>query len=132
MLLALLYLGGVAIRWSAPFLGASWIPTVALTLNCFELALAGYIAGRINRAAPLATAGIFAATLMFWDFGDAMPLHVAWLIRLTQDLFSDSRFLDSWISTAGAHLLLFGCLFAGAALSRASEKPVSLGVGESS
>ena len=130
-LLGLLYVGGLTARWSAPLLGPSWEPTLALTLNCFEIALAGFLAGRLNRAAPLTTAAIFAATLMFWDFGDAMPMHVAWLIRLTRDMFSDSRFLDSWISTAGAHALLFASLFAGAALSRAPEKPISLTVEES-
>lgn len=129
-LLPLLYLGGLAARWSGLLVGPSWTPTLALTLNCFELALAGYLAGRLHRAAPLATAAVFAATLAFCDFGDAMPMHVAWLFRLTRDLLSDSRFLDSWISTVGAHALLFGSLFAGAALSRAPEKPVSLAVRE--
>jgi hypothetical protein len=73
------------------------------------------------------TAIVFAFTLCFWDFGDALALNVPWLLRLTRNSFHDSRYFDSLAGSVETHVLLFGCLFAGAALSRPREKPVSIG-----
>jgi len=125
-LLLLMFLASLLIRWTASLLGVAWIATAQLTLNCLELAAAGFIAGRCNRPSPVTAVVVFAATLTFADFGDSMALNVPWLFRLTRDVLTNPRFLDAWVSTAGTHLLLFGCLIAGAMLSRPPERPVSL------
>lgn len=131
-LLVLLYLGSEITRWTAVWLGAGsaagWIPTLGLTLNCFELAAAGFVAGRSSRARPVLAVLAFAATIAVIDFGEAMPMNVRWLIRLSGDAIQDSRFFDSWLTTLGAHALLFGSLVTGGMLSRPQEKPVSLAV----
>jgi hypothetical protein len=110
-----------------PLFGAAWIATAHLAFDCLTLAAAGWAAGRFNRAYAMRTAGLFAFTLCFWDFGDALALRVPWLLRVGWNSFHDSRFLDSLATSAETHALLFGCLFAGAALSRPGEKPVSIG-----
>jgi hypothetical protein len=125
-LLVLLFLSGLLVR-TAHF-PASWAATAQLTLNCFELAAAGFVAGRVYRPSPLIAVSLFAATLLFVDFGDTMPLNVAWLLRLIRDASSDSRFLDSMLTTAGTHFLLFGSLIAGGMLSRPAERLLSLSV----
>ncbi len=110
------------LHWTAPWFGASWIATVHLAFDCLTLAAAGFVAGRFNRSRAL----LFAATLCFWDFGDALALNVPWLLRLVWNSLHDSRYLDSLVSSVETHMLLFGCLFAGAMLSRPREKPVSI------
>jgi ABC-type cobalamin transport system permease subunit len=72
------------------------------------------------------TALLFAVTLSFWDFDEMLTLNVPWLLRLVWNSFHDSRYLDSLAASAETHALLFGCLIAGAALSRAREKMVSI------
>lgn len=125
-MLAMLYLGSLAIRWTSPLFAPSSIATVQLTLNCFELAAAGFVAGRLHRPSPMIALALFALSIAFVDFGELMPLNVFWLIRLTRDLWSDSRFFDSWLTTVGTHLLLFGSLIAGGMLSRPRRAPVSI------
>lgn len=125
-LLALPWTGAAILRRASPWIGAGWIATAGLTLNCFELAIAGFVAGRMNRRAPMTAVLVLAATAACVDFGELVPLHAAWLIRLTRDLVSDSRFLDSWVTTLATHALLLGCLVAGGVLSRAAEKPLSM------
>ena len=110
-----------------PVFGAAWIATAHLALDCLALAAAGWVAGRFNRSYAMRTAIVFAFTLCFWDFGDALALNVPWLLRLTRNSFHDSRYFDSLAGSVETHVLLFGCLFAGAALSRPREKPVSIG-----
>jgi hypothetical protein len=90
------------------------------------LAAAGFVTGRFNRSHPLLAAGLFALTLCFWDFGGALALNVPWLLRLVWNSFHDSRFFDSLVASAETHVLLFGCLMAGAMLSRAKERAVSI------
>jgi hypothetical protein len=72
------------------------------------------------------TAAIFAVTLSFWDFGEMFALNVPWLLRLVWNSFHDSRYLDSLLTSVETHVLLFGCLIAGAALNQAREKMVSI------
>ncbi|HML16978.1 MAG TPA: hypothetical protein VK419_08120, partial [Bryobacteraceae bacterium] len=133
-----LYSGTLAIRFAAAWFGPSSIATVQLTLNCFELAAAGFVAGRSYRARPMTAVSLLAASLACIDFQGitplgnfepAMPLNISWLIRLTRDLLTDARFLDSWLATAGTDLLLAGSLIAGGMLSRPPEKPVSIAAG---
>jgi hypothetical protein len=114
------------VHWVAPLFGASWIATVHLSLDGLTLTAAGWVAGRLNRAHAVLSGVVFAATLCFWDFGETLALDVPWLLRLIGNSFHDSRFLDSLIASAETHVLLFGCLIAGAALSRAREKMVSI------
>lgn len=126
-MLALLLFGTLAIRWTVPWLGASWVATAQLTLNCFELAGAGFIAGRLGRPEPWFAVLAFAASLAIPDFSVlGMPLNGLWLLRLTRDVLLDSRFFDSWLTTLGTHLLLLGCVIAGGYLSRPPAAPVSI------
>jgi hypothetical protein len=114
------------LAWISARLGPSWAPTLRLALQCGAMAAAGWIMGRLNRQAPLLTVSVFAATLGFGDFGELLGVDIPWLVRLSRDAISDARFLESWITTVVAHVFLFGCLFAGARLSRARAQPPSI------
>jgi hypothetical protein len=126
-ILGLPYLGDFLLRGTR---SPEWLPTFRLTLNCFELFGAGYLTGRLNPGRALPTVFTLAATLILVDIADAdllkIPIDVRWLIRLTWDVLTDWRYLDSWVSTAATHLLLCGCLLAGGFLSRQPEPPLSL------
>ena len=58
------------LSWSAPLLGASWLPTAQLALACAGLAATGWIVGQGNRFDAL----IFLAT---WVTGLAMSMMPA-------------------------------------------------------
>jgi hypothetical protein len=125
VLLAIAYgVEGPVLRW--PLFGAAWIATAHLALDCLTLAVAGWVVGRFNRPYAISAAMLFAFTLSFWDFGDALALNVPWLLRLVTNSFHDSRFLDSLVASVETHVLLFGCLIGGAALSRPREKVASI------
>jgi hypothetical protein len=113
-------------HWTAPFFGPMWIATAHVGFDCMTLTAAGFVTGRFNRSQALLSAGLFAVTLCFWDFGGALALNVPWMLRLVWNSFHDSRFLDPLVTSAGTHALLFGCLMAGAMLSRPREKPISI------
>jgi len=117
---------GPLLRWTAPLFGAAWIATAHLAFDCLTLTAAGWVAGRLNRPHAMLTVTLFAFTLCFWDFGDVLALNVPWLLRLIRDSFHDSRYLDSLAGSAETHVLLFGCLMAGATLSRPREKVASI------
>jgi len=112
--------------WTAPLMGGPWIPTAQLALQCVALAAAGWMVGRWNRFSPVLPAMVFAATLAVWNFGLAPAINVEWLFRLTADSFRDARYLESWVTAAATHALLFGSLFTGVRLSRPAPAPVSL------
>jgi hypothetical protein len=114
------------LHWSAALIGVSWIATAHLAFDCLTLAVAAWVTGRTNRARAIWAALVFAVTLSFFDFGGALALNVPWLLRLIFNSFHDSRFLDSLATSVETHVLLFGCLFAGAMLSRPRERPVSI------
>jgi hypothetical protein len=114
------------LHWMAPFLGPTWNATAHLAFDCLAMAAAGFVAGRFNRAHPMWTASLLAAIFCLTDFRGALALNVPWLIRLAWNAFHDSRYLDSLVASLETHILLFGCLFAGAALSRPRERPVSI------
>jgi hypothetical protein len=126
-LLAIAYVERLLLSWTAPLFGAVWAATAHLALDCLTLAAAGWVVGRTNRAWPLLTALLFAGTLAFWDFGSALALNVPWLLRLAWNSLQDSRYLDALLTAAETHVLLFGCLFAGAMLSRPRAEPLSIG-----
>jgi hypothetical protein len=109
-----------------PMVSASWIATVHLFFDCATLTASGWVAGRFMRTRPFLAATAFALTLCFGDFNNALALNVPWLLRLMKNSFGDPRFLDSLLASVETHALLFGCLIAGAGLSRPSEKPLSI------
>jgi len=113
--------------WIAPLVGASWFPTVQLSLQCFVLAGIGWLVGHLNRSSAVVGVLVFAATLTPWDFGTVLAVNVPSLARLTVNAFRDPRYFDSLIATAGAHALLFGSLMAGALLRQAPRtRPLSI------
>jgi hypothetical protein len=114
------------LHFTRDLFGPPWIATVHLTLDCGALAAAGWAAGRSNRAQAVWSAALFAVTLSFWDFGEALALNVPWLGRVAVDSFHDLRYLDALLLSAETHALMFGCLLAGAMLSRPREEPISL------
>jgi hypothetical protein len=127
MLLAISYLLlRPLLTWTPPLVGASWFPTVQLSLQCSALAGTGWVVGHLNRSGAVVGILVFAATLTPWDFGPA-GINVPSLVRLTADAFHDPRYFDSLIAKTGAHALLFGSLIAGALLRQASRtKPLTI------
>lgn len=126
-LLAIAYgVEGPLLLWTAPLFGVGWIATAHLAFDCTTLAAAGWVAGRLNRASPLLSALAFAASLCFWDFEGVLALNVPLLFRLVRNTFEDPRYLDALAKSAETHVLLFGCMFGGAMLSRPRPKPVSI------
>lgn len=117
---------GPVLGWMAPLFGAVWEATAHLAFDCLTLAAAGFVAGRLNRAHAVLSGALFALTLCFWDFGGLIAWNVPWLVRLLWSALHDSRFLDTLVTSVETHVLLFGCLMAGAMLSRARAKPVSI------
>ena len=127
VLLALAYgVEGPLLRWMGPLFGANWIATAHLAFDCLTLAAAGWVAGTFHRPNLILSTALFAFSLCFWDFGDALSLNIPWLLRLIWNSLHDSRYLDSLATSAETHALLFGCLIAGASLSRPRDKPVSI------
>jgi hypothetical protein len=119
------------LHWSAPWLGASWLPTVELTLECVALAGAGWIIGRLNPSGRVPVILVFAVMLALWNFGLVPAINIAWLFRLMIDALGSSRYLESLITAAATQALLFGSLFTGARLShRARNTPMSLMSGD--
>jgi hypothetical protein len=111
---------------TAQMLGADWLPTARVSLDCFVLAATGWTIGRWHRSAPVSGALIFAVTLSLHDLEPLVAINVPWLIRLAADAFRDTRYLGSLADTAAQHLFLFGSLMVGAWLGRPARKPVSL------
>ncbi len=113
---------------AAPLLGASWMPTAHLALECLALAASGWIVSRLSPR-PSAVL-IFAILLAIWNFGLTPSLDVPWLFRLIFDSIGNARYLGSLITAAATHALLFGSLIAGAMLGRPRPKPISLMAGD--
>ncbi len=114
------------LAWTARLLGASWIPTGELALQCVALAATGWIIGRWNRADAVLSVLVFAVMIAVGNFGLAPAINVAWLFRLLIDAIENLRYLESLITTAAAQGLLFGSLFIGAQLARPKPGPLSL------
>jgi hypothetical protein len=113
--------------WTGPLLGAQWLATGRLGLDCAVLVGTGWVVGRFSRPNPMFAVLVFAATLTFWDLSFLVAINVPWLVRLAiHSLSGDGNYLSSLVSTVGTHVLLFGCLVGGGLLSRAREKPVSI------
>jgi len=113
--------------WTAPVIGAQWIATATLGLDCAVLAATGWVVGRIGRPSSMLGVLVFAATLTVWDVSFLVEINVPWLLRLVgHSLGGDSSYLGSLVSTALGQTLLFGSLMGGGLLSRAPTKPVSI------
>ena len=106
------------LRWTAPILGASWLPTVQLILECLGLTAVGWLIGRWGKPGVL----IFAATVALLDFTHILAIDVPWLFHLLVDCFQNSRYLESFFTSLATHVFLFGSLFVGARLSRVHER----------
>jgi len=110
----------------APVVGAHWVATASLGLDCLKLAATGAAIGRLHRQAPLPQVLAFAATLCLLNFEAFLPLDVPGLIRLAMDAVNDARYWGSLATTAAQDMLLFGSLIAGGLLSRRPQKPLTL------
>ena len=111
---------------TAPLVGAHWVATARLTLDCLKLAATGWVIGRLHRLAPLPGVLVFTATLCFFNFESWLPLDVPGLIRLGLDALQDARYWESLATTSAQHGLLFGSLMAGGLLRRPPQSPLSL------
>jgi hypothetical protein len=115
------------LHFAAPVIGAQWIATATLGLDCAALAATGWVVGRRARPRPMLGVLVFAATLTVWDMSFMVGIDVPWLLRLVVHALSgDGSNLDSLVSTAASQALLFGSLLGGGMLSRAPAKPVSI------
>jgi hypothetical protein len=113
--------------WTAPLVGAMWIATARLGLDCAVLAATGWVVGRLSRPIPMLGILAFAATLTLGDLSSTVGINVPWLLHLAvHTLSGESSYLDSLVSTATSQTLLFGSLLVGGLLSRPSTKPVSI------
>jgi hypothetical protein len=117
------------IVWTAPLVGAPWIPTAQLALECIALAATGWVMGHWNQLDAIRAVLVFAAMLAVWDFGLVPAINVQWLFRLIVNAFGDARYLESLVTSVVTHALLFGSLIVGARLSRPPQPPVSLAGG---
>jgi hypothetical protein len=128
-LFAITYLGTRPLLMvAAPFLGASWIPTAQLALECVALAASGWVVCRLS--CGLGAVLIFAIMLAIWNFGLVPAINVPWLFQLMIDSFGSVRYLESLITAGATQALLFGGLAAGATLGRPRAKPISLMTGD--
>lgn len=115
------------ILWTAPLVGDHWVATAKLSLDCLTLAATGWLIGRLNRAAPLFAALVFAATLALCaNLDPSLGINFVLLIRLAGEALHDSRYLSPLATLAAQHAFLFGSLIVGAWLSRPSPRPLSL------
>ena len=107
-------------------LGGGLIPVVRLPFECVALAGGGWVAGRLSRPNPLPAVLILALTVTFWDFGGMLDIQIPWLLRLVADGVGNSRYWGSALDVLLTHVFLFGCLIAGALLSRPRQAPLSI------
>ena len=128
-LFAITYLGTRPLLvWTAPLLGAVWMPTAQLALECLALAAAGYILCRSGGRSGVVL--IFGIMLAIWNFDLVPAINVPWLFQLMIDTFGSARYLEPLITAAATQALLFGSLTAGAMLGRPRAKPISLMAGD--
>jgi len=112
--------------WTAPLVGAHWMATAKLSLDCLALAGTGWVIGRLQRSAPLAGALAFAVTLGFHNFDPLLEVDVVWLFRLFENVLHEPRDFGPLSTLAVQCLFLFGSVMVGALLSRPSPVPLSI------
>lgn len=116
------------LRFVAMVMGTELLPSLKVVLDMAALAACGWVAGSVGRPRTMAAAGLAAAVLTGFDLTPYLLLNVPWLMRLTANAVSDSRYLPSLLNTLAIHALMFGSLLFGASRSRAREAPMGLGV----
>jgi hypothetical protein len=114
------------LTWTAPWLGASWLPTAQLAFECVALAATGWMIGRWSHLDVVYALLAFAAILAVWNFGLVPAINLPWLFRLMLDSLGNARYLESLVTAAVTQALLLGSLFVGARLSRPRQTPVSI------
>ena len=105
----LLFAGRSLLRFAAPLLGETWIPTASIALQCAALMAVGWLIGRWGWSAVVVVAGAIALR----RFSDLL-----WLVRLFVDCFQNQRYLPFFLNSLGIHVLLLASLFLGANWSR--------------
>jgi hypothetical protein len=105
------------LRFAAPILGASWLPTAQLALECLVLAGVGWLIGRWGRLGV----AIFAATLALVNFCLVPAIDFPWLFHSLLDCFQNTRYLEPFVTSLATHVLLFSSLFVGSHLGRAKQ-----------
>lgn len=119
------------LKLTGPILGAQWIATAGLGLDCAALVASGWVVGRLSWPIPMLGVTAFAVTLTFVDLSSFVSINIPWLIRLiVHVLTGESAYLSSLVSTAASQALLFACLIGGGMLSRPSANPVSITGGQ--
>ena len=116
----LLFIARLLLIWMGRALGASWVPTVRLGLDCSALAASGWVIGRFGPAKWSVAVIVFAAMLTIPSLGELADIRILWLFQLMGDAFRDRHYWDSLLDTAVSQIFLLGSLFAGARLSRRS------------
>jgi hypothetical protein len=114
------------LRWTAPMLEGSWVPTAELALDCCAFAATGWVIGYFSRDDSVIALLAFAVTLTWRDFTPLLPVNVPWLLRSVVNTFTDSRYFAGFVSTAATHAILFGSLFAGGLLTRRAQRSPSV------
>jgi hypothetical protein len=114
------------ILWTAPLVGAHWLATAKLALDCLALAATGWIIGRLHRSAPLLGVLAFAATLGFFNLDPLLSIDIPLLLRLAVDALRDTSYLSGLATMADQDLFLLGSLIVGGLLSRPPPIPLSL------
>ena len=85
------------LKWVGPVIGAQWIATVELGLDCAVLAATGWVVGRLARPSSMLGVLTFAATLTVWDISFLVAINVPWLLRLAaHTLGGDSNYFGRW------------------------------------
>jgi len=127
VLIALTYLAERPLFFlTAPIVGAHWVATAGLALNCLKLAATGWAIGRLHRKAPLTGVLAFAVTLCLFDLEPWLPVDFPGLMRLATDALHDPRYWGSLAIMVTQHAFLIGSLIAGGLLSRPPQPPLSL------
>jgi hypothetical protein len=127
MLFALTYLvERPLVIWTARLVGAYWLATAKVSLDCLALAATGWVIGRLHRSTPLLSVLAFASTLALYNFDPLLDLNLRWLIRLAAEALRDPRYVGPFATTLVQYLLLFASLMVGALLSRPAPAPLSV------
>ncbi len=105
------------LRFAAPILGASWLPTAQLALECAGLAAVGWLIGRWGRLGVVLFAGIIAIP----NFSRVPSIDFIWLFHLLLDCFQNTRYLAPFVTSLATHGLIFASLFIGSHLSHAKQ-----------
>ena len=134
---------------TAPELGSHWVATEKLSLDCFALAAAGWVTGRLTarltgrltvrmtarltgqpgRPALLPSILTFAATVVISSclgFDVWLGIDIPALAQVTAGALHDPRYFEGLETILIRHVFLFGSLIVGGLLSRPPRAHLSL------